>query len=62
MEHSEAVRIARSGEGAIVGELIRLDKELADARQRIAVLDHRTSKFLDALCEVQGITSKAMFE
>lgn len=40
LEHAEAVRIAQGGEGAVVGELVRLSKEvdlwrtLAESRER----------------------------
>ena len=35
MDHSTAVAVARSGEGAIVAELLRLSHELQDATARI---------------------------
>ena len=38
MDHATAVRVARSGEGAIVAELLRLSHELQTATERITRL------------------------
>ena len=35
MDHATAVRVANSGQGAIVSELLRLSHELQEARERI---------------------------
>ena len=35
MDHSLAVKVARSGEGAIIAELLRLSHELQTAQERI---------------------------
>lgn len=35
MDHATAVRVARSGKGAIVAELLRLSHELQEAQERI---------------------------
>lgn len=35
LTHEEACRIARGGEGAIVGELLRLSKELTAANEHV---------------------------
>lgn len=35
MDHGTAVKVARSGEGAIVAELLRLSHELQEAIERI---------------------------
>ena len=38
MDHATAVRVANSGQGAIVAELLRLSHEIQEASERIARL------------------------
>ena len=38
MDHATAVRVAKSGQGAIVAELLRLSHEIQEASERIARL------------------------
>lgn len=47
MKHEEYVRIARSGEGAIVAELMRLDSGLIVAKDRIEKLQNDLADALD---------------
>jgi hypothetical protein len=39
MTHAQAVKIARSGEGAVVAELRRLDRERQEAEERAERLE-----------------------
>ena len=48
MDHATAVRVARSGEGSIVAELLRLSHELDTALERIdrltEIIDEETNE------------------
>jgi hypothetical protein len=54
LSHEDAVRIARSGEGAIVSELKRLSDELDLAKKDLEYIRQEREKLLDELERITG--------
>ena len=54
MTHDEAVRIARSGEGAVVAELMRLDRKLRCAEESLAARLDRIEEMVTLIDKIRG--------
>ena len=55
MDHSTAVKVAQSGQGAVVAELLRLTHELEEAAQRIERLTeiiNEKEAYIAGVCRV----------
>ena len=54
MEHKDAVRIAQSGEGAIVAELIRLDRAYRMAKEDYERISEKYEEALEIIERIES--------